>query len=62
VLWLQGNAIQAAFEIESTTSIFSGLLRMADLIAMHPNLKIPLYIVAPAERRSKRSTAPRFDH
>src|SRR6266480_8049385 len=29
VLWLKGNSIQAAFEIESTTSIFSGLLRMA---------------------------------
>jgi predicted RNA-binding protein len=28
VLWLQGNAIVAAFEIESTTSIYSGLLRM----------------------------------
>ena len=53
VLWLQDNSIQAAFEIESTTSIFSGLLRMSDLIAMHPNLNIPLYIVAPAERRSK---------
>jgi hypothetical protein len=53
VLWLKGNSIQAAFEIESTTSIFSGLLRMSDLIAMHPNLNIPLYIVAPAERRSK---------
>jgi len=30
VLWLKGNSIQAAFEIESTTSIFSGLLRMSD--------------------------------
>lgn len=53
VLWLKGNAIQAAFEIESTTSIFSGLLRMSDLITMQPNLNIPLYIVAPNERRSK---------
>jgi hypothetical protein len=26
VLWLKGNAIVAAFEIESTTSIYSGLL------------------------------------
>jgi hypothetical protein len=32
VLWLKGNAITAAFEIESTTSIYSGLLRMSDLI------------------------------
>jgi hypothetical protein len=53
VLWLQGNAIVAAFEIESTTSIYSGLLRMSDLIAMQPNLKIPLYLVAPNERREK---------
>jgi hypothetical protein len=53
VLWLRGNSIRAAFEIESTTSIFSGLLRMSDLIAMQPDLKIPLYIVAPGERRDK---------
>jgi hypothetical protein len=53
VLWLQGNAIVAAFEIESTTSIYSGLLRMSDLIAMQPNLNIPLYLVAPDDRREK---------
>jgi hypothetical protein len=53
VLWLTGNAIIAAFEIECTTSIYSGLLRMADLIAMQPNLNIPLYLVAPDERRNK---------
>jgi hypothetical protein len=53
VLWLRGNAIVGAFEIESTTSIYSGLLRMADLIAMQPSINIPLYIVAPDERRSK---------
>jgi len=51
VLWLQRNRIEAAFEIESTTSIFSGLLRMADLLAMQPNIDIPLFIVAPDERR-----------
>lgn len=53
VLWLRGNAIVAAFEIECTTSIYSGLLRMSDLIAMQPNLKMPLYLVAPDERREK---------
>jgi hypothetical protein len=42
VLWLKSTAIVAAFEIESTTSIYSGLLRMADLIALQPNLNIPL--------------------
>jgi hypothetical protein len=29
------------------------LLRMADLLAMQPNLNIPLYVVAPDERRDK---------
>jgi len=52
-LWLKGNAIIAAFEIESTTSIYSGLFRMSDLIAMQPNINIPLYLVAPEERKEK---------
>lgn len=51
VLWLQGSAFQAAFEIEST--IYSGLLRMSDLLSMQPNLNIPLFLVAPDERRDK---------
>jgi len=29
----------------------SGLLRMADLVSMQPNLKLDLFIVAPDERR-----------
>lgn len=53
VIWLKGKAIAAAFEVESTTSIYSGLLRMADLTAMQPNVNIPLYLVAPDERREK---------
>lgn len=53
VLWLKDNAILAAFEIEHTSTVYSGLLRMADLVAMQPNLNIRLYIVAPDERRDK---------
>jgi hypothetical protein len=53
VLWLKGHAIVAAFAIESTTSIYSGLLSMSDLVAMQPNLNIPLSLVAPDERREK---------
>jgi len=53
VLWLKGKAIVAAFEVESTTSIYSGLLRMADLVSMQPNITLPLYLVAPDERRDK---------
>jgi hypothetical protein len=53
ILWLKGKAIVAAFEVESTTSIYSGLLRMADLVSMQPNINLPLYLVAPDERRDK---------
>jgi hypothetical protein len=53
VLWLSGNSIVAAFEVECTTSIYSGLLRMSDLLALQPNLDISLYLVAPDERRDK---------
>jgi hypothetical protein len=53
VLWLQGGMIVAAFEVEHTTAIYSGLLRMADLVSMQPNIKIDLYMVAPDERRDK---------
>jgi len=53
VLWFRGKSIEAAFEIEHTTAIYSGLLRMADLCAMQPNLNIRLFIVAPEERRRR---------
>jgi hypothetical protein len=53
VIWLRGNGIEAAFEIEHTTSIYSGLLRMADLVTLHPNFFIRLYVVAPDIRESK---------
>jgi len=53
VLWLKGRAIVHAFEVEHTTSIYSGLLRMADLLALQPNMDIKLHIVAPEQRREK---------
>jgi len=53
VLWLTGNSIVAAFEVECTTSVYSGLLRMSDLMALQPNLDINLYLVAPDDRRDK---------
>jgi len=53
VLWLKGNSIVAAFEVECTTSIYSGLLRMSDLLSLQPNIDIKLYLVAPDERRDK---------
>jgi len=51
VIWLRRNEYVAMFEIEATTDIFKGLLRMADLITLLPNLVVPLFIVAPEERR-----------
>lgn len=53
VLWLRGRAIVRAFEVEHTTSIYSGILRMADLLALQPNMDIKLHIVAPYSRRDK---------
>ena len=53
VLWLSGNAIVAAFEVEHTTSIYSGLLRMSDLLTMQPNIDIKLYLAAPEDRYTK---------
>lgn len=53
VLWLRKRAIVRAFEVEHTTSIYSGILRMADLLALQPNMNIKLHIVAPYARREK---------
>ena len=41
VLWLKGRSMARAFEIEHTTAIYSGLLRMADLLALQPNNGYP---------------------
>ncbi len=53
VLWLKNRSMSRAFEIEHTTAINSGLLRMADLLALQPNMDIRLHIVAPDERRAQ---------
>jgi hypothetical protein len=53
VLWLKRRSIVRAFEVEHTTAVYSGLLRMADLLALQPNMDIRLHIVAPDERREK---------
>ncbi len=53
VLWLRGRSIVRAFEVEHTTSVYSGILRMADLLALQPNMDIKLHIVAPVAKREK---------
>jgi hypothetical protein len=53
VIWLKRRAIVRAFEVEHTTAVYSGILRMADLLALQPNMDINLHIVAPSSRREK---------
>ena len=53
VLWLKGRSMARAFEVEHTTAIYSGLLRMADLLALQPNMDIRLHIVAPDDKRER---------
>jgi len=53
VIWVKGRSIVRAFEVEHSTAVYSGLLRMADLLALQPNMDIRLCIVAPDERREK---------
>ena len=53
VIWIRRNTIVRVFEVEHTTAVYSGLLRMADLLAQLPNLNIKAHIVAPMERRNK---------
>jgi hypothetical protein len=53
VLWLKQRSIVRAFEVEHSTAIYSGILRMADLLSLQPNMDIKLHLVAPAARRDK---------
>jgi hypothetical protein len=53
VLWLDGNIIRRAFEVEATTSIYSGLLRLNDLILAQPNNRINLVIGAESTRKRR---------
>lgn len=53
VVWKQEFRIGAAYEIENSTSIYSGLLRFADLNIIAPNSVYPLFIVAPRNRKNR---------
>lgn len=53
VVWKQEFRIGAAFEIENSTSIYSGLLRFADLNILAPNTVYPMFVVAPQMRRNR---------
>jgi len=53
VVWKQQFRIGAAYEIENSTSIYSGLLRFADLNIIAPNTLYPMFVVAPKERKNR---------
>lgn len=53
VVWKQEFRIGAAYEIENSTSIYSGLLRFADLNIIAPNTLYPMFIVAPREKKGR---------
>lgn len=53
VVWKEQFRIDAAFEVENSTSIYSGLLRFSDLKIVAPNSNYPLFIVAPTARKNK---------
>lgn len=53
VIWLDGEHIVKMFEVESTTSIYSGILRMSDFVVKVPNLAVDMYIVAPDDDESQ---------
>ena len=53
VVWKQEFRIDAAYEIENSTAIYSGLLRFSDLLILAPNTIYPMFIVAPAEKKNR---------
>ncbi|MCD2200799.1 hypothetical protein LPA44_12960 [Halobacterium sp. KA-4] len=64
VIWLEDDHIAKLFEVESTTSIYSGILRMADFAVKVPNIAIDIRIVAPGndeDKVRKEMTRPTFD-
>jgi type II restriction enzyme len=55
VIWLKpgSNEIVSAFEIEKSTSIYSGILRMEDLARSIPECTCNFYLVAPNRREKE---------
>ena len=65
VVWLNDGYIEKMFEVESTTSIYSGILRMTDFVVKVPNLAVDMHIVAPTqdeEQVRRQMTRPTFQH
>lgn len=52
-VWVKNKEIVCAYEIECSTSIYSGLLRMSDLAIAMPYSQIKRIIIAPESRKDK---------
>ncbi len=52
VLWFEKgtNRVACGFEVEKSTSIYSGLLRLADLSLALPDYAVKMFLVAPDDR------------
>jgi len=56
IIWFERdtNKIVSAFEVEKSTSIYSGILRLTDLVLTLPNSeKVSLYLAAPEQREKE---------
>jgi hypothetical protein len=53
VIWLEQRTLFAAFEVEHTTPIYSGLLRMADLMTLVPNQDLKWFVVSSEDRYAR---------
>lgn len=64
-IWFDEQQVLCAFEVECSTSVYSGLLRMCDLMISMPQMPIQMYIVAPMQREEKvmrEIRRPTFEH
>jgi hypothetical protein len=50
VVWLRDSTVVAAFEVEGTTAVYSGLGRLDELVKSVPNISIRCFIVHPKDR------------
>lgn len=66
VLWLNSeNKVIGAFEVEKSTSIYSGILRLQDLSMSFNNDKSRFYLIAPNKRKKEikaQLLRPSFQH
>lgn len=53
VIWLRGRSIRRAFAVEGPASAYSGISRIADLLALQPNIDVRLHVLAPDQARER---------